>query len=80
MPEISPEHRTYDQGAREAIALAIATMVGLLPQEKQVQFILGFPKNVETWENQALPSSEVADEWLTGFQEMAASIQALARR
>lgn len=77
MPEESPEHRTYEDGAREALALAIATLVGLLPPDKKAIFMTGYPQNVLTWESQALPSSEVADEWLNGLQSMAQSIERL---
>lgn len=75
--EKSEQHQTFDQGAREAIEMAICTLVRVLPPASKQAFMKAFPANVATWDDVALPSSRVSDEWLKGFRETAESMQKL---
>jgi hypothetical protein len=63
------QRQTYDQGALQALELAICTLVRVLPAGPREAFIAAFPQNVETWSGAALPSTAISDEWLTGMKE-----------
>ncbi|MDP9992003.1 hypothetical protein J2W28_001031 [Variovorax boronicumulans] len=75
---VNPKHATFEQGQLEAIEIALATLVRVLPAPSKQAFMVAFPKNVETWDNTALPSSAISDEWLRGLRETAAGLLRLA--
>lgn len=65
------KHQTYDQGALQALELAICTLVRALPESSKQAFISAYPQNVTNWDDTVLPSTAISDEWLKGMRETA---------
>ncbi|WP_124510897.1 hypothetical protein [Acidovorax sp. FJL06] len=73
------KYQTFDQGAIQALELAICTLVRVLPEPSKRAFIAAYPQNVENWSDTALPSTAISDEWLTGLRETAAGLLRVAK-
>lgn len=77
--DVNPKHTTFEQGRIEAIEIALATLVRVLPAPSKQAFMVAYPKNVETWDDTALPSTAISDEWLRGLRESSAGLLRLAK-
>lgn len=75
--DVNPKHRTFEQGRIEAIEIALATIVRVLPAPSKKAFMVAYQKNVETWDDTALVSTSISDEWLRGLREGSAGLMRL---
>lgn len=79
MKKETAAHQTYEQGALQALELAICTLVRVLPPASKQAFMDVYPQNVESWDDTALPSSSISDEWLQGMRETAEGLLRVAK-
>lgn len=79
MTEKSHRHQTFDQGAMQALELAICTLVRVLPEPSKQAFIAAYPKSMEIWDDAILPSTSISDEWLHGMRETSEGLLRLVK-
>lgn len=80
MSKENGRHQTRDQGELQALELAICTLVRVLPEPTKQAFITAYSQNVENWDDTALPSTSISDEWLAGMRDAADGLLRIVRQ
>ncbi|MFG5778007.1 hypothetical protein ACFIQF_13110 [Comamonas sp. J-3] len=80
MEKKEAKHQTFEQGSIQALEIAIATLVRVLPEPSKQAFITSYLQNVSMWDDLALPSTAISDEWLSGVRETSEGLLRLVQQ